>query len=74
MSDPWNPYDSTLAEAIAAGQAIPADADDWVEAWHVAPDGTAASRRELHEHLGLTWEQYRAWVADPESWPVPARS
>jgi hypothetical protein len=33
--------------------------DDAVEAWHVSgPDET----RELHEYLGWTWDEYRAYV------------
>lgn len=72
MTETWWPFEHTLTEAIADGNATPADADDWVEAWHAAPDGTAAARRQLHEHLGLTPDQYRAWVADPAAWPLPS--
>ncbi len=31
--------------------------DEWVEAWHNG-DG---STQELHEYLGMTWEEYSKW-------------
>lgn len=40
--------------------------NDAIEAWHVGP-GTEA----LHEHLGWTFEEYKAWVRDPAC--IPAR-
>lgn len=37
--------------------------DEWdnlVEEWHTGEDP-----RELHEFLGLTWEEYGQWIKDP---------
>lgn len=33
--------------------------DDRIDAWHDSPK---AETRELHEYLGWTWEEYKAWV------------
>lgn len=42
----------------------PGDIDDWVERWH-----TGDSKQELHEFLGMTWEEYGNWVAAPAALP-----
>ena len=52
---------------VLAGFAEPDDIDGYVDAWHEAPDGSPAAKHELHEHLGLTWDEYRLWVERPES-------
>lgn len=38
----------------------PGDIDDWVERWHTSDTGM-----QLHEYLGMTWEEYGNWVAAP---------
>lgn len=35
--------------------------NDMIDAWH---DG-AGDGLELHEYLGMTWEEYAAWVEAP---------
>lgn len=35
--------------------------DDYIEEWHVA-----RTNLELHEWLGLTWEEYTLFVEKPE--------
>jgi len=43
---------------VLHGTARVEDVEDWVEAWHRGdPLGW-----ELHERLGLTWEEYGRWV------------
>lgn len=39
---------------------VPENIDDLVAAWHDSP---TTETRELHEYLGLTWDEYRAWGA-----------
>jgi hypothetical protein len=41
------------------GSASPADIDAYIEKRH-----NSDSELELHEYLGLTWDEYRAWIAD----------
>lgn len=38
--------------------------DDAVDAWH---DG-AGQGQELHEYLGMTWDEYSLWAQDPNQW------
>jgi hypothetical protein len=47
---------------------------DAVEAWHL---GQAGEDQELHEYLGLTWEEYAVWAMDniaPDGWKPPVPS
>jgi hypothetical protein len=45
-------HSTTYFGHLMAGR-DPGDLDDWVERWH---DGD--SKLELHEYLGMTWEEY----------------
>ena len=57
----------TFVEDVLAGRALPEDIESYVEAWHDAPEGSAAARSEVYEYLGLTWDEYRLWGERPES-------
>jgi len=52
----------TFLELCAAGRAAPAEIDDYVDRWH-----DEASDQALHEYLGMTREEYAAWVKDASS-------
>ncbi len=52
---------ATFVELCLAGRAKPGEVDDYVDLWH---DGS--SSLPLHEFLGLTWEEYGAWVEDSD--------
>jgi hypothetical protein len=54
--------DLTFVEACLAGSATLDEIDHYVEAWHESADP-----REMHEYLGLTWEEYALWVERPAS-------
>lgn len=49
--------DAVLAGAETANMAY---MDDWIDRWH---DGQMEDHAELHDALGLTWEQYGEVVA-----------
>lgn len=36
--------------------------EDFVDAWH-----DSDSEQEIYEYLGMTFEEYSLWVADPDS-------
>jgi len=36
--------------------------DDFIENWH-----NSVQVNQLHDYLGMTWEEYCLWVADPNS-------
>lgn len=45
----------------AVSGADPGDIDNWIEQWH-----KSQSKLELHEYLGMTFEEYSNWVLAPE--------
>lgn len=59
--------DQSYAELVLAGRASYADIDDFITAWHQAPDDSAAARMEIYQFLGLSWEEYRLWGEQPSS-------
>lgn len=50
----------TAIDLLVAGEASPEEIDDAVAAWHEGGSGL-----ELHEFLGMTWEEYALWVETP---------
>lgn len=52
----------TYLSEVLAGRASRSDLDDWIAAWHEsAPDV------ELHEFLGMTFEEYSGIARDPSA-------
>lgn len=43
------------------GEVMADEIEDFVGYWH-----DSESDEELHDFLGLTWEEYSLWVSDPE--------
>ena len=39
--------------------------DDMVDVWHTTETGV-----ELHEWLGMTWDEYAAWARHPSNLPA----
>lgn len=52
----------TFLDLRLAGDARPDEIDDFVDQWHEAPGG-----RPLHEHLGMTGEEYSLWLRVPDA-------
>jgi hypothetical protein len=57
----------TFVDDVLAGHASLDDMDDYVDAWHGLSDDAPEASLELHEYLGLTWDEYRRWGTHPES-------
>lgn len=57
----------TFVDRVLSGRARAKDIDDYVSAWHSADEDSIAAVLELHEYLGLTWDEYCLWVEHPES-------
>jgi hypothetical protein len=57
----------SFIDRVLAGRARLGDIDDYIDEWHNADDDSLAATVELHEYLGLTWDEYRLWVERPES-------
>jgi hypothetical protein len=51
----------TYLELALNGEALPEEIDDFVDAWH---DGH--EEEELHDFLGMTWEEYSLWLTNPD--------
>ncbi len=51
--------DTTFFTAVACGSARLEDFLLWINAWHEEPTLQAVP---LHVYLGLTWNEYGAWV------------
>jgi len=54
-------------EQLLQGKALLEDIDDFVDAWHDAPDDSKISSLSLEEFLGMSADEYRLWVERPES-------
>jgi hypothetical protein len=54
--------EQTYVAQCLEGRATLDDIDTFIDRWH---DGT--DDRELHEFLGMTWDEYRLWVERPGS-------
>jgi hypothetical protein len=67
MSSWYSPISQTFIDDVLAGRARIDDIDDYIDRWHDAPQGSPLSRQELHDFLGLSWSDYKAWTADPTS-------
>ena len=52
----------TFIDCCLQGEAIATDIDNFIDDWH---DGPADC--ELHEYLGMTFDEYRLWVEQPRA-------
>jgi truncated hemoglobin YjbI len=59
----------TFLERYVIGEVCADDIDDYVGAWHAHPD-----QQELHKFLGMSKEEYAAWLRDPEALAEIARA
>ncbi len=57
----------TFVDDVLAGRALASDIHDYIAAWHDAPAGSRESKLELHDYLGLSWDEYRLWAEKPSS-------
>lgn len=47
------------------GEVLLEEIDDWVDEWHDTPQ-----EAELHDFLGMNWDEYSSWVSMPEILPL----
>jgi hypothetical protein len=45
-------------DSVIAGKARIEEIDDWIDRWHDDP----VTEETLHEFLGMTWGEFKAWV------------
>jgi hypothetical protein len=65
---PESAPEAPFFDLYAAGKALPDEIDDFVERWHKSRDKRTLGL-ELHEYLGLSWDEYALWIQDPDSLP-----
>jgi hypothetical protein len=54
-------------DLLLRGEALMPDIGDFIDTWHDAPDGSAASEMGLAQYLGMTEDEYRLWVELPSA-------
>ena len=62
----------SFVEQCINGNASLDEIDDYIDAWH---DSDSDTEIELHEYLGMTWEEYSSWAVKPKflAWIINAR-
>jgi hypothetical protein len=55
-------YEGNFVEKCLAGLALANEIDDYVDMWH-----TGSHDMQLHEFLGMSWEEYALWVEQPKA-------
>lgn len=53
-------------ELCINGDAFDSEIDDFVDMWH---EGTAGQDQELHDFLGMNWNEYSLWATKPSILP-----
>lgn len=56
--------ETSFIELCAKGEVLLEEIDDFIDRWHKNSQDI-----ELHEFLGMSWQEYSAWVAEPEILP-----
>jgi len=56
----------SFVEQCLEGSVLEEEIDRFVEDWH---EGREGADMELHEYLGMTWEEYRLWATTPSVLP-----
>lgn len=56
----------SFVELCLEGSVLEEEIDRFVEDWH---EGRVGADMELHEYLGMTWEEYQLWATTPSVLP-----
>ena len=51
---------ATFIELVRQGKYTPHQIENWVDAWH-----NSETEQELHESIGMTFEEYGRWAKNP---------
>ena len=55
----------SFVELCLDGDALTEEVDDFIDKWHESTEET-----EIYEFLGMDWDEYSAWVAEPGISPL----
>lgn len=53
---------ATFVSLVAEGKAAPEEVEDFVQAWH----DSGEAQPSLQDALGMTTEEYAAWMLNPD--------
>ncbi len=56
----------SFIDLCLSGEVLEDEIDDFVDQWH---DDESESCPELHEYLGMSWEEYSLWATRPSILP-----
>lgn len=56
----------SFVELCLEGNALEEEIEQFVEDWH---EGREGADMELHEYLGMSWEEYQIWATTPSVLP-----
>ncbi|WP_442111553.1 hypothetical protein [Pseudomonas sp. NUPR-001] len=56
----------SFIQACLQGEVLEEEIDQFVEAWH---EGRQGAELELHEFLGMEWNEYQLWSTTPSVLP-----
>jgi Trp operon repressor len=57
---------ANFIDLCISGDALADQIDDFIDLWH---DNKAGQDQELHEFLGMTWDEYSVWATNPSILP-----
>lgn len=60
----FNIQENKFVNLCVDGQYRIEDVDDFIDQWH-----EGASENDLHEFLGMSWDEYASWVTNPSVLP-----
>lgn len=60
-------FKPTFMDLLLSGEALAQDVDNFIDTWHDAPDGSEVASLSIEEFLGMTADEYRLWVEQPDS-------
>ncbi|NAS97186.1 hypothetical protein CU664_09135 [Pseudomonas syringae pv. actinidifoliorum] len=52
----------SFVEQYLKGSVLEQEIEQFVEDWH---EGREGADMELHEYLGMSWDEYQIWVTTP---------
>jgi hypothetical protein len=72
MSSSFTPL--TFMELYSEGAVTADEIDDFIDRWHEEAPAVTGRPVPIHEFLGMTWDEYEAWVRDPSVLPSILRT
>lgn len=54
----------SFVEQCLKGSVLEEEIEQFVEDWH---EGREGADMELHEYLGMSWDEYQMWVTTPSA-------